>query len=79
MVKRRALPFTPTLSADGKDQAAPAAAQLNKLIDQQAAEGWTYSHLDTFSEFLQPGCLGAMLGHKTQLVNVRLAIFEKDA
>jgi hypothetical protein len=76
-VKRRVVPFAPALTSDGTDQAWPTAEQLNKLIEQQEAAGWTYSHLDTFSELVQPGCLGALLGHRTQIVNVRLAVFEK--
>lgn len=77
MMKRRVVPFVPVLPY-GKDQSGAAADQLNKLIEQQASDGWTYSHLDSFSEVSQPGCLGGLLGHKAQLISVRLAVFERE-
>ncbi len=37
-MKRRVVPFAPALTSDGKDQAWPAAEQINKLIEQVPPE-----------------------------------------
>lgn len=43
-----------------------AAAYLEKVVNQQGAEGWEFYRVDPIGVSLQPGCLAALLGQKEQ-------------
>ena len=78
MLLRQAVAFVPILNP-GEDHAQKAAEQLNKLIGEQHATGWTFSHLDSFTRYVPAGCLAGLLGHKAELASINLAIFERPA
>jgi hypothetical protein len=72
----RVIPFTASLTQ--KDSAAKAAAQLEALIAQQAAEKWEYVRLESVETFVAGtgGCFStAENGPKT--ISISMAVFKR--
>ena len=53
------------------------AAYLEEQINNLARDGWEYMHSEQMSLSVNPGCLGMLLGSKTQTTNYSVAVFKK--
>lgn len=58
-------------------QGTEAAAYLQDLVNQQAAQGWEFYRVDSIGVKLQPGCLGALFGQREQLVLYYVVAFRR--
>lgn len=56
-----------------------AAAYLEELANQMAAEGWQYMRTDPIGVRVNPGCLGKLFGHREQELVYYVIIFRKPA
>lgn len=54
-----------------------AAHYLQSLANGQAAQAWEFYRVDTVGIVTQPGCLGAFLGAKQQLVEYFVVTFRR--
>lgn len=54
-----------------------AATELAQLVNREATNGWEFYRIDSFSVVVQPGCMGALGGHKPEREAVHLATFRR--
>ena len=55
----------------------PIETQLNKVISQQATEGWDFVSYQTAHALVKAGCLSALLGRKDEVIFYDILIFAK--
>jgi len=74
-----AIPFFPRISSAEISQrtAQEIANQLQQLINQNASEGWEFSHIDQINVVAAPGCLSSLFGAKAGVVTYNVAIFRR--
>ena len=77
----KVLPFAADVS-EAEDQHQALAAQLQTLINQQAAEGWKFVRIESTSIVItgpaQAGCFGMLSpGQSNTLARFDVAVFEK--
>jgi allophanate hydrolase subunit 2 len=82
-VEYKVLPFAPDVS-EAEDQHQALAAQLQTLINQQAAEGWKFVRIESTSIVTtapaQAGCFGMLSmggGGGSSIMRFDVAVFEK--
>jgi len=49
-----------------QEQGGPAAAYLEKVVSEQARQGWEFYRVDAIGVRVEPGCLAALFGRKTE-------------
>ena len=77
-MKYQVIPFVPQLDHKNPSGGA-AAAQLDALINKQAADGWTYVRLESVTAWVagDSGCFG--FGAKpSQIVSRQMIVFTRD-
>ena len=74
---RMAVPFVPVIKT-GKE-AQQAADQLSALIKHNEASGWQFCHLEDITTLRNNGCIAALFGNPTSVLNIQVAIFEHNA
>jgi hypothetical protein len=72
----KAIPFKAQLSR--KDTANAIATQLENLINDQAIDGWEFDCLDDVGVSIEPGCISALLGGRTQYLRYDIVIFRRS-
>jgi hypothetical protein len=70
----------PNISVSDRDQHGnAAAAYLEGVVNQLAAQGWEFLRIDTIGVHVQPGCLLSLLGQKTSVTSYYVVTFRKQA
>jgi len=54
-----------------------AAAYLQDLVNQMAADGWEFYRVDTVGVVVAPGCLGSLFGKQEELVHYFVVTFRR--
>jgi hypothetical protein len=75
-MSRRAIPFVPVIKQGNEAQ--QAAQQLSQLIQHNEESGWRFCHIEDVTTIRNNGCLAGLLGNPTSVLNIQVAIFEKD-
>lgn len=52
--------------------------QLQQLIDTYTQQGWEFYRIDAVQIAVQPGCLAALLGQSTNVINFDQVIFRRQ-
>jgi hypothetical protein len=65
--------------AEGTSMKGNAAAYLQELVDEYAAQGWEFYRVDPVGVFVAPGCLSALLGFTGVMRNYYVVTFRKPA
>lgn len=66
----------------GKQRADPttvAAAYIEAIVNDNAAQGWEFYRIDSVGVSSSPGCLGGVLGHKMTFDSYSVISFRKQA
>lgn len=78
MYEYRMAQIPPAITVREKTQQGnEAAAYLQTLANQHAAEGWEFYRVDTVGIVTQPGCLAALFGAKQQLIEYFVVTFRR--
>ena len=54
-----------------------AAFYLQRIVNEQARQGWEFVRVDTIGVQTQPGCLGALLGGQVTTLNYYVVTFRR--
>jgi len=73
----RVIPFIGKIK--GSQSAKDVSDQLEKLLTQGAQEGWEFVQINNVNIEVQPGCIPALFGSKTDYVRFDMAIFRRQA
>jgi hypothetical protein len=49
-----------------EEQGGPAAAYLEKVVSEQARQGWEFYRVDAIGVRVEPGCLASLFGQGTK-------------
>jgi hypothetical protein len=66
-----------TINVTGKDTHSAAIEAYEKIINQNAADGWELFSTDYIKSRQNPGCLGFLAGNKGETVEFKLLIYRK--
>jgi hypothetical protein len=55
-----------------------AAFYLQRIVNQQARQGWEFIRVDTIGVQTQPGCLGALFGGQAATLNYYVVTFKRE-
>jgi hypothetical protein len=55
-----------------------AARYLERIVNEQARQGWGFVRVDTIGVQTPPGCLGSILGGQVTTLNYYVITFRKD-
>lgn len=68
----------PNISVDHKVQRGnEAASYLENVVNGMAKVGWDFYRVDVVGVQVNPGCLGAILGRRQELINYYVITFRK--
>ena len=66
-IKYKMIQVPPNISVKEKEHKGnEAAVYLESVVNQMAAQGWQFYRVDPIGVELEPGCLGGLLGRKTE-------------
>ncbi len=69
----------PAIRIKAKDyQGGEAAAYLEEIVNEQARNGWEFFRVDTIGVRSDPGCLGAIFGQKSVMLDYYVITFRKE-
>jgi len=78
MYEYRVVQIPPTIQVENSYQMSQAAAiYLQKLIDENALNGWHFYRIDTMGVFNPPGCLASLFGNKGDYTNYYVVTFRR--
>jgi hypothetical protein len=77
MYEYKVVPFIGQAKEGDKAGAQKVAEQLQRLINEVVGLGWEYVAVEQVQIAVKPGCLGALLGVKTAVVNFDQVVFRK--
>jgi hypothetical protein len=70
--------LAPTISASSPiEQGNEAAKYLQKVVSENAVNGWEFFRVDSFGVLVPPGCLAALFGGKPEYRSYYVATFRK--
>lgn len=75
----RVVPFIGTIKSGffSSDNAETVSAQLQRLIERHAQQGWEFYSLEKVGIEVSPGCLGRLLGQSAAYINFDQLIFRQ--
>ena len=65
------------LQVSAKEQDTALAALMQRLIEQNAAQGWEFYRVDTLSVAVAPGCLAALFGARQTFTPYSVVTFRR--
>ena len=73
------VPFIGRINSNKAETAQTVAAQLQTLIDHYASHGWDFYSVEKVGIEINPGCLGALLGHSVTYINYDQVVFRRPS
>jgi hypothetical protein len=71
------VPFIGRIKNEG-DNPKTVSEQLQSVIDHYVEHGWEFYSIEKVGIEVQPGCIGALLGHSPSYVNFDQIIFRRQ-
>lgn len=69
----------PTIAVKAKEyRGNEAAAYLEELANQYAAQGWEFYRVDEVGVVIKPGCLGSLFGKKVEFYTYYVVTFRRS-
>lgn len=68
----------PNISIRGAERGMEAAQYMEQLANAQAQAGWEFFRVDTVGVQVQPGCLGGLMGRKTETIDYFVVTFRRE-
>jgi len=78
VLEYRMLQIPPNIAVKQKDaQGNEAALYLQRIVNEQARQGWEFVRVDTIGVQTQPGCLASLLGGQATTLNYYVVTFRR--